>query len=189
MEAFSCKAAFYHPVASGHAAGMLTSRNIFRRHTGEVWTLDMLCAKCFYVHPSTQLLCMVGWGSSRAPQQKTSRLRRGDLWLGKNIERELSLLGWRWYYVFVNIAKTYRWYVLVLCLADWLLDWRREAGSSSRRHSERQWVYKPPEQDVHSHNYPSKCCGFYRSSPSPHLPDVQTPSSPSCALFCTISFL
>lgn len=25
--------------------------------------------------------------------------------------------------------------------------------------------------------------------PLPHLPDVQTPSPPSCALFCTISFL
>lgn len=41
MQAFSCRMAFYHLVASGHAAAMLTVRKIFRSHTGEVWTLGV----------------------------------------------------------------------------------------------------------------------------------------------------
>lgn len=55
---------------------------------------------------------------------------------------------------------------LGLCSADWLLEWRWETCSSSHRYSKWQRVYKPPEQDLHSHNYPSKCCDFYPSSPS-----------------------
>lgn len=64
---------------------------------------------------------------------------------------------------------------LGLCSADWLLEWRWETCSSSHRYSKWQRVYKPPEQDLHSHNYPSKCCDFYPSSPSL--------SSPWCSHF------
>lgn len=41
MQAFSCGIVFYHPVASGHAAGVLTVRNTFRSHRGEVRTLGV----------------------------------------------------------------------------------------------------------------------------------------------------
>ena len=72
MQAFSCRIAFYHPVASGHAAGMLTIRKILRSHTGEVWTLGVGMRQGMAIIPQYRVLnvfmciqtlcyCSVSW--------------------------------------------------------------------------------------------------------------------------------